>query len=52
MHPCKLNHASSEKNVYCGSISPSTTDSRNQLQNYSGYLDFAAAGCVWITVVL
>jgi hypothetical protein len=32
MYPCKWNHASSEKNVNCRSISPSTTDCRNHRQ--------------------
>jgi hypothetical protein len=35
MYPCKWNHTSSEKNVNCGSISPSTADCRNQLQETS-----------------
>jgi hypothetical protein len=35
MYPCKWNHASSEKNVKCGAISPSTTDCWNQLQKWT-----------------
>jgi hypothetical protein len=35
IYPCKWNHASSEKNGNCGSISPSTTDRRNQLQKWT-----------------
>jgi hypothetical protein len=35
MYPCKWNHASSGKNVNCWSISPLTTDCRNQLQKWT-----------------
>jgi hypothetical protein len=51
LYPCKWNHAWSENNVSCGSISPSTTDSRNQLQKWT--LLAGSRGCKeWITVVL
>jgi hypothetical protein len=51
MYPCKWNHASSEKNVNCGSISPSTTDCKNQLQKLT-LLAGLRSWEVWITVVL
>jgi hypothetical protein len=51
MYLCKRNHASSEKNVSCGSISPSTTDCRNQLQNWA-LLAVSRGYKAWITVVL
>jgi hypothetical protein len=43
MYPCKWNHASTEKNVNCGSISPSTTDCSNQLQKWT--LPAGSRGC-------
>jgi hypothetical protein len=47
MYLCKWNHASSEKNFNCGSISLSTTDCRNQLQKLT--LLAGLCGCkAWV----
>jgi hypothetical protein len=48
---CKWNHASSEKNVNCGSISPSTIDCRNKLQKWT-LLVGSSSYKAWITVIL
>jgi hypothetical protein len=51
MYPCKPNHASSEKNVSCRSISLSVTHFRNQLQKWT--LLAGSRSCkAWITIVL
>jgi hypothetical protein len=51
MYPCTWNHASSEKDVICGSISPSMTDCRNQLQKWT-LLAGSRGFKPWIAVVL
>jgi hypothetical protein len=43
LYPCKWNDASSENNVPCGSISPSTADSRNKMQKWT--LLAGSCGC-------
>jgi hypothetical protein len=51
MYPCKWNRVSSENNVSCWLISPSTTDCRNQLQKWT--LLAGLRYCkVWISGVL